>query len=351
MDLNITRLEAKKYILLTGIAGFIGFHVCKLLIKSGYNVIGIDNINDYYDINLKYDRLKQLGINDKNIINSELIYTSSIFEGNLLFQKIDLNENEKLEKIFKNYKVDIVCNLAAQAGVRYSIENPHLYISSNINGFINLLEHSKNYGVKRFVYSSSSSVYGNDSKIPFAENQVQSRPVSVYAATKQSNELLAHVYSSLFNLETIGLRLFTVYGPWGRPDMALFLFTKAIIENKPIKVFNKGNLQRDFSYIDDVAIAINNVICKDSKNKNPFKIYNIGNSNPVKLMDFILLIEKKLNKTSKKIMLEMQPGDVNSTYADVSKLKFDYDFSSNTSIEKGVSKFIDWYLNFYKIKL
>ena len=337
----------KKNILVTGCAGFIGFHLTKKLLELNYNVIGLDNINSYYDVNLN-DRLKQLGLERDSIkYNYRLI--SKLYSDRLIFYKIDLEDNKNLKNIFDECKIDVVCNLAAQAGVRYSLENPYTYINSNVVGFVNLLELCKKNKVKRFVYASSSSVYGENKNTPFSENENVDYPLSLYAATKKSNELMAHVYSHLFGIETIGLRFFTVYGPWGRPDMALFLFTKAMLNNNSIDVFNHGKLSRDFTYIDDIVSGVSKTITKNSKNKNLHKIYNIGNSKPVNLMDFINQIEIELKVKAKKNMMKMQPGDVTKTWADVSLIKSDYGYESFTSVEKGIGEFINWYLKYYNI--
>ena len=340
-------MEKNKKILVTGAAGFIGFHLCEKLMKEGFDVVGLDNINDYYDVNLKYGRLKELGIH-KNEAEQFLNKTSSsIYGQKLSFIRMNLEDYENLPKLFENENFDIVCNLAAQAGVRYSIENPRAYIDSNIQGYLNVLECCRHYSVKRLVYASSSSVYGNSNSVPFKESDNVDHPISLYAATKKSNELMAHTYSHLYNIQTIGLRFFTVYGPWGRPDMALFLFTDAIINNKPIKVFNHGNLSRDFTFIDDIIDGIFATLIKDSKENSNYQLYNIGNSSPVKLMDFINEIEQSTGKIAKKEMLPIQPGDVNQTYADVAKLENEFDYQSKTPIKIGVSRFVDWYKEYY----
>ena len=340
-------MEKNKKILVTGAAGFIGFHLCEKLMKEGFDVVGLDNINDYYDVNLKYGRLVELGIH-KNEAEQFLNKTSSSTYGERLsFIRMNLDDYENLPKLFKKENFDIVCNLAAQAGVRYSIENPRAYIDSNIQGYLNVLECCRNYSVKRLVYASSSSVYGNSDSVPFKESDNVDHPISLYAATKKSNELMAHTYSHLYNIQTIGLRFFTVYGPWGRPDMALFLFTDAIIKDKPIKVFNHGNLSRDFTYIDDIIDGVFATLDKDSKENSNYQLYNIGNSSPVKLMDFINEIEQSTGNITKKEMLPMQPGDVNQTYADVAKLENEFNYQSKTSIKEGVNKFVDWYKEYY----
>ena len=337
-------------ILVTGSAGFIGFHLSKRLLESGQAVIGFDNLNSYYDINLKLARNSYL----------EDLANKNGYEYN--FFKNDIENKEKLKEIFNMFKIDYVVNLAAQAGVRYSIKNPNAYIASNINGFCNILEICREYEVKHLIYASSSSVYGGNKKIPFSEKDNVDHPISIYATTKKANELMAHTYSNLYNLPTTGLRFFTVYGPWGRPDMALFLFTKSIIENKPIKIFNKGKMVRDFTYIDDIIEGLIRVIKKIPKaNENfnyinpslatswaPYKIFNIGNSQPTKLMDFINEIENNLGIEAKKDYCEMQPGDVSCTSADTSELEKWVSFKPNTSINKGISEFIKWYRSFYK---
>ena len=349
-------------ILVTGTAGFIGYHLAKRLVERGDEVVGIDNINDYYDVNLKYGRLKDSGIDKDKIVYGEKVVSNEY--DNYKFIKLDLEDREGLEELFRNEKFDKVCNLAAQAGVRYSLTNPYAYVDSNIVGFVNLLECCRHNDIKHLVYASSSSVYGLNESQPFSTHDNVDHPISLYAASKKSNELMAHTYSHLFKLPTTGLRFFTVYGPWGRPDMALFLFTKAILEDREIDVFNYGDMQRDFTYIDDIVEGVVRVIDNPPKgdenwsglnpdpatSRAPYKIYNIGNNAPVGLMDFIEAIEKKLKKEAKKNMLPMQPGDVKSTYADVSDLIKDLGYKPSTSIEEGISKFIDWYLDFYEIK-
>lgn len=332
----------EKTILVTGVAGFIGYHLCEKLLSDGYKVIGIDNINGYYDINLKMARLNQLGI--KTVYEHKLA-KGDIHSDNFHFYKMNIEDQVQLPILFSKYKFDVVCNLAAQAGVRYSIEEPMVYVESNIVGFMNLLECMRNFKVEKLVYASSSSVYGNSDKVPFSTEASVDKPISLYAATKKSNELMAHTYSHLFNIQTIGLRFFTVYGPWGRPDMAMFLFTEAILNNKSIKVFNNGELYRDFTYIDDI---INGVVATiEIPLKDNYGIYNIGNSKPVKLLDFITAIENNLGIKAIKEMLPMQPGDVERTWADITDLKIDYSYIPKISIEEGVTKFIDWYKKYY----
>mgnify|MGYP001208649033 CR=1 FL=1 len=340
-------------VLITGSAGFIGFHLCMALIKTGHDVIGIDNFNNYYDVNLKKARNEQLLEISKNHLGSFKIFD------------VDITDNISLEEIFHNNKIKQVINLAAQAGVRYSIENPSKYIQANIVGFGNILENCKLYKIEHLIYASSSSVYGGNQKIPFSEFDNVDHPVSLYAASKKANELMAHTYSHLFKLPTTGLRFFTVYGPWGRPDMALFLFTKNIIEGKAIEVFNHGNMLRDFTYIDDIVSSIEKLIYKIPKeNKEfdfihpkpseswaPYKIFNIGNSQPTQLMNYIAEIEKCLNKRAKINFLPMQKGDVKATYADTSSLEAWIDYKPSTSIEIGIKQFLDWYRIYYNISM
>jgi len=348
-------------ILVTGSAGFIGFHLASRLIERGDEVIGLDCINDYYDVNLKYSRLKITGISRDEIVYGKLIQSSK--SRNYRFIRLKLEDRDSILELFRKEKFDKVCNLAAQAGVRYSIENPFTYIDSNIVGFINILEGCRQNGVKHLAYASSSSVYGLNETMPFSTHHNVDHPISLYAASKKSNELMAHTYSYLYGLPTTGLRFFTVYGPWGRPDMALFLFTKAILEGKPIDVFNNGNMQRDFTYIDDIVEGIVRVIDNPplgnsewsgispdpSTSKAPYRIYNIGNSNPVKLMDFIEAIEESLGKKAIKNYLPMQDGDVPSTWADVEDLMKGLNYRPNTSISEGIKGFIDWYQSYVNI--
>ena len=334
-------------ILITGSAGFIGFHLAKELISLNYDVIGLDNINDYYDVNLKLDRLKHLGVK-KSDSNKKLNLSLSEKFKNFKFIRMDLENKIELNKLFVNQKFDVVCNLAAQAGVRYSIENPDTYIQSNIVGFLNILECSRHNNIKHLVYASSSSVYGTNEKFPFSTSDNVDNPISLYAATKKSNELMAHTYSHLYSLPTTGLRFFTVYGPWGRPDMALFLFTKGILNDQPINIYNNGNMLRDFTYVDDIVEGLVRIIT--NKNANNYKIYNIGNNNTVKLLDFISEIEKVLNKTAIKKFMPIQPGDVKKTLADVNDLISDYNYKPSVKYQDGIKKFIKWYLAYYKIK-
>ncbi len=334
-------------VLVTGAAGFIGYHLAKRLLANGYRVVGLDNLNPYYDVALKAARLEELKS-----------------ESNFTFFKFDLSDRKQLEDIFNGTEFDVVVNLAAQAGVRYSLENPHAYVDSNLVGFVNLLECCRHHAVPHLVFASSSSVYGANTTMPFSVHDNVDHPVSLYAATKKANELMAHTYSHLYGLPCTGLRFFTVYGPWGRPDMALFLFTQAILENKPIQVFNHGKMQRDFTYIDDIIEGVVRVMGRlPVANPNwqgdapdpgtsyaPYKIYNIGNNQPVELLKFIEVIEAALGKKAKKQFMDLQPGDVVATYADVDDLMQDVGFKPATPIEKGVALFIEWYQRFYSIK-
>ncbi len=338
-----------KKVLVTGAAGFIGFHLCKLLLKNKYTVVGLDNINDYYDQNLKYDRLKELGISKEKSASFLNLVNSITHKNSFKFIRLDLEDKENLEKLFKEHNFDVVVNLAAQAGVRYSIENPNAYINSNVYGFFNVLESCKNTKVGHLVYASSSSVYGMNKKIPFNTEDKVDKPISMYAATKKTNELMAHVYSHLHGIQTTGLRFFTVYGPWGRPDMAPMLFASAIAKDKPIKVFNNGKMERDFTYIDDIVSGIYKVIEKKIENRSPFKLYNIGNSAPVKLLDFISCLEREFKTIAKKNMLPIQPGDVEQTWANVDGLQKDYGYQAKTNIEAGVRFFSDWFKAYFKI--
>ncbi|AEE20759.1 NAD-dependent epimerase [Dokdonia sp. 4H-3-7-5] len=331
-------------ILVTGAAGFIGYHLCKRLLSEGHTVVGLDNINDYYDPQLKFDRLKELGVVREQAEKWNTLSTSNL-EDNFLFIRLNLQDREGLPILFKRNSFDQVCNLAAQAGVRYSIDNPEVYVDTNIVGFLNILECCRDCKVSKLVYASSSSVYGNSKEVPFTEKQSVDEPISIYAATKKSNELMAHTYSHLFNIETIGLRFFTVYGPWGRPDMAMFLFTDAILNKRPIKVFNEGNLSRDFTYISDIIEGVITVITGTSRTKKP--IYNIGNSEPVKLLDFITVLESELGITAIKQMMPMQDGDVHRTWADVSSLQNDFGYAPSVSVAEGIAAFLAWYRSYY----
>jgi UDP-glucuronate 4-epimerase len=335
-----------KKILVTGTAGFIGFHLANKLVELGIEVIGIDNINDYYSTDLKYARLAEAGISDEAKNWHKKVSSSK--NSNYSFIRMNLEDKQELDELFKTEKFDMVCNLAAQAGVRYSIENPQAYIDSNIIGFINILEACRHNEIKHLVYASSSSVYGNSPKMPLSVDDRVDNPISLYAATKKSNELMAHTYSHLFGIPTTGLRFFTVYGPWGRPDMAYFSFTKDILSGTPIKVFNQGDLYRDFTYIDDIVEGIVKILNGAPTSTPPYKVHNIGNSSPVKLMDFIETIERALGQEAKKEFYPMQPGDVYKTFADVSELEKDFGYSPDTSLGKGIGEFVKWYSSFYK---
>ncbi len=338
-------------ILVTGAAGFIGFHTIRGLLKNGHTIVGLDNINDYYDVSLKFDRLDQLGIHREQ---AEIANNASIgkkYGKALSFIRSSLEDYNVLSALFKSEQFDIVCHLAAQAGVRYSLDNPQAYIDSNIQGFFNILECCRHQGIKHLIYASSSSVYGLNSKIPFETKDNTDCPISLYAATKKSNELMAHTYGHLYGLATTGLRFFTVYGPWGRPDMALFLFTDAIVKGNTIKVFNNGNMERDFTYIDDIVEGLMRIMEKKVDNRpekpNLFKVYNIGNNRSVKLMDFILILERSLGIEAKMEMLPIQPGDVDRTWASVDSLIKDYGYRPNTPIKEGIRKFVEWYRSYY----
>ncbi|TBX66351.1 NAD-dependent epimerase/dehydratase family protein [Flavobacterium silvisoli] len=333
-------------LLVTGAAGFIGFHLSKKLIALGHQVVGLDNINGYYDINLKMSRLEQLGVTD---VFEHKISKSKTHPDQLHFIKMDLEDQLNLPILFKEYSFDAVCNLAAQAGVRYSIEDPMVYVQSNIVGFINLLECMRHNNVKKLVYASSSSVYGNSKSVPFSTADPVDEPISIYAATKKSNELMAYTYTHLFDFQSIGLRFFTVYGPWGRPDMAMFLFTNAILNDKPIDVFNNGELYRDFTYVDDIVEGVVATLTHTQYAKK-YALYNIGNNKPVKLLDFIEAIEKCIGKKAIKTMKPMQPGDVERTWADVSDLQKDFNYCPNTSIDKGIREFVDWYKKYADLR-
>lgn len=333
-------------ILVTGAAGFIGFHLSELLLKQGHLVIGLDNLNDYYDPKLKEDRLTIL----KRYSNFQ-------------FQKIDIIGKQAVDKVFETYRPEIVVNLAAQAGVRYSIENPYAYVDTNLIGFMNILEACRHFPVAHLIFASSSSVYGGNKNIPFSTNHNVDHPVSLYAATKKANELMAHTYSHLYKIPATGLRFFTVYGPWGRPDMAYYSFTRDILNGIPIKVFNHGKMERDFTYVDDIVEGISLLLncppepktdweeSKDDMSTSfaPYKIYNIGNNDPVPLMYFINVLEDKLGIEAKKIYMDMQPGDVLRTYADIRDLKKDTGFQPSTSLESGLENFVYWYKEYYRI--
>lgn len=348
-------------ILVTGAAGFIGGAVCKRLLSTGSKITGLDNINNYYDPELKYNRLRELGVEKNDIAWYKFAHSS--INPNMQFIRMNLEDSQAMQMLFANGSFDIVINLGAQAGVRYSIENPQAYVESNIDGFINILEGCRHNKVKHLVYASSSSVYGLNGHVPFSEHHGIAHPVSLYAATKKSNELMAHAYSKLYNLPTTGLRFFTVYGPWGRPDMSPFLFMDAILHDRPIKVFNNGDMLRDFTYIDDIVesiVRIVNVIPQpnpDWSEQNPdpatsiapYRIYNIGNQQPTRLMDYIKCIENAIGRKAKKEFLPMQPGDVYQTYADSSALANAIGFSPATTLQKGINKTVDWFKKYYCI--
>ena len=333
-----------KTILVTGAAGFIGYHLSKELLEKGHHVVGLDNINGYYSVQLKLDRLKQLGI--KEVYEGETV-SSELYNERFQFIKLDLENRNELPKLFKKFNFDSICNLAAQAVVRYSIENPNVYVDANVVGFLNLLECIRHHEVKKLVFASSSSVYGMNDKIPFETTDRVDHPISLYAATKKTNELMAYTYSHLYNIQTIGLRFFTVYGPWGRPDMAMFLFTDAILNDKPIKVFNEGKLSRDFTYIDDIVEGVQKTILEEQPEGKKYSLYNIGNGHPVKLLDFISAIEFVTGKKAQKQLLPMQPGDVEQTWADTKDLEKDYQYKPNTPIQDGIKSFVEWYKLYY----
>lgn len=334
-------------ILVTGAAGFIGFHVSKKLIDLGFEVYGIDNLNAYYDVRLKLDRLKELGIDTQSELFMRQQEVKSGSNESFRFSQMDLVDEHRLDHLFLKEKFDAVINLAAQAGVRYSIENPKAYIQANVVGFMNILEACRSNQIKHLIYASSSSVYGNQQKVPFSEKDRVDHPISLYAATKKSNELMAHVYSHLYGLKTTGLRFFTVYGPWGRPDMAPFLFTKAILSETPIKVFNNGDLMRDFTYIEDIVKGIIEVLLTDKIQEN-YNIYNIGNNTPVKLLDFIQAVELACNKKAQLDFYPMQDGDVYQTFADIDDLKEVTGYTPKIKINEGIQEFVNWYKAYFK---
>ena len=348
-------------ILVTGTAGFIGSHLANRLLARGDEVVGLDSINDYYDQRVKFGRLARAGIDEKEISSNVLV--SSKTHANYKFIKLQLEDRDALNALFVQEKFDAVCNLAAQAGVRYSLQNPAAYVDSNITGFLNILEACRHNGVKNLSYASSSSVYGLNEELPFSTSHNVDHPISLYAASKKANELMAHTYSHLFGIATTGLRFFTVYGPWGRPDMALFLFTKAALEGKAIDVFNHGKMLRDFTYIDDIVEGVMRVIDNPAKanpqwsgqapdpssSSAPWKIYNIGNNNPVELMEFIEAIERALGMKIKKNLLPLQAGDVPATYADVTDLVEDLHYQPATPVQVGIDRFVAWYREFFAV--
>ena len=345
-------MDTKNKVLITGIAGFIGFHLAKKLVAEGYDVFGIDNLNDYYDVNLKLARLQELGIDTSNIVDNQPI------KGTVTYIKLDLKDLAELKDLFKVNRFDFVVNLAAQAGVRYSLINPHSYVDNNITGFLNLLESCRAYPVEHLVFASSSSVYGLSEEVPFHEDNSADHPLAIYAASKKANEMMAHSYAHLYGIPCTGLRFFTVYGPWGRPDMALYIFTKAMLEGTEFEVFNNGDMSRDFTYVDDIVESVKRLIPLAPKRNNPkfdkkkptpsksvaaYQIFNIGNNSPVALMDFVRAIEKELDIKGKIVFKPMQPGDVSSTYANVESL-FNYiDFKPETKLEDGIKAFVDFY--------
>ncbi len=349
----------QKKILVTGAAGFIGFHITQALLERGDEVIGYDNINDYYDVNLKYGRLNELGIK-RDLISNRQPATSIRFT-NFKFVKADLCDREYLNELFKKGEFDYVINLAAQAGVRYSVENPQAYIDANIQGFLNILEACRSYPVKHLVYASSSSVYGSNTKMPFSVHDNVDHPLSLYAATKKSNELMAHTYSHLFKIPTTGIRFFTVYGSWGRPDMALYLFAEAIKNGKTLKVFNHGKMERDFTFVGDIVKGVvaaldkpaqanehYNAAMPDPGSSNaPYRIYNIGSNKPIKLLDYIEALEEAMEQATEKEFLPIQPGDVEKTYADVTDLIEDFDYRPDTPLKEGIREFVEWYKGYY----
>jgi len=361
-------------ILVTGAAGFIGYHVAKRLVGDGYTVTGLDNINDYYDVNLKYARLQELGIEKGSIVPGSIVPGSRVpgsrvlgsrvpggGNGDFRFTQMRLEDKDGVLELFRKEKFDAVVHLAAQAGVRYSLENPQAYINSNITGHLNVLEACRHHPVQHLVFASSSSVYGINEKMPLSVADNVDHPISLYAATKKADELMSHVYSHLFGIPVTGLRFFTVYGPWGRPDMALFIFTRAMLAGREIEIFNNGDMVRDFTYIDDIVEGITRILRKPSAcnpefdrsrpdpsiSSGPYRIYNIGNSNPVRLEAFIDAIEKELGIKAKRKYLPIQPGDVPRTYADVTRLEHDFGYKPTTSVEQGIHEFITWYRAFY----
>ena len=348
-------------VLITGTAGFIGFHLADRLARLGYQVTGLDSINDYYDVGLKYARLVETGIPRNGISCNRPVSSTTLPD--YQFIQMRLEDKESLMELFANRGFDVVIHMAAQAGVRYSLTHPQVYMDSNLTGFLNILEACRRHPVRNLIYASSSSVYGLNEKMPFNAGSTVDHPVSLYAASKKSNELMAHVYSHLFGIPTIGLRFFTVYGPWGRPDMALFIFTRAILEGKPIQIFNHGHMERDFTYVDDIVGGVEKMIpsppvaCSSwdpldpdpSASSCPYRVYNIGNGSPVKLTRFIKALEKALGKTAEKEMMPMQPGDVEKTWADTSSLERDFGYKPGTPVEEGIQRFVDWYRDYYGV--
>ena len=353
----------KNPVLVTGTAGFIGFHLARRLLAEGYTVTGVDNVNDYYDPDLKYARLRELGVTEEAIAGLRQGALTQTQNDQLAFFKTDLENRQQLGEIFEQAHPRLVVHLAAQAGVRYSVDNPYAYLNSNIVGFMNILENCRRHKVEHLVFASSSSVYGGNEKLPYSVHHNVDHPLSFYAATKKANELMAHAYSHLYSLPVTGLRFFTVYGPWGRPDMALFIFTRKILAGESIDIFNYGDMRRDFTFIDDIVEGVLRVLGKppqgnpdwDGKNpdpadsRSPYRLFNIGNNRPVDLLYFIQLIERALGRSAKKRLLPLQPGDVRETYADVEELKVWSGFAPVTTIEEGVKRFIGWYRDYYKV--
>lgn len=337
-------------ILITGTAGFIGHHLSVTLAAAGYDVIGVDSLNPYYDPELKIDRLLDAGFRRADVLIDNGNATSARFP-NLRFRRLAIEEADAVDKLFDDFAVDRVCHLAAQAGVRYSLTNPQAYVASNVAGFVNVLENCRRHGIVHLVYASSSSVYGLNDKVPFAESDAVEQPASLYAATKRSNELLAHVYSHLYGLPTTGLRFFTVYGPWGRPDMAYSLFSDAMLRGEPIKVFNRGEMSRDFTYVGDIVEGVRRVLLHERPAQEgvPSRMYNIGNGQPVSLLGFIETMERHLGVTARKEFLGMQPGDVVQTFADTAALERDYGYRAETGLEEGIGAFVGWYRRYYKV--
>jgi len=337
-------------LLVTGAAGFIGYHLCEQYLAKGYDVVGLDNLNDYYDVALKFGRLAQLGFDQAAIKPGELIASST--HGNTCqFIQLSLEDQTGVDHLFATAQFDLVCNLAAQAGVRFSLEQPFQYVDSNITGFLSILESCRNHGVKKLIYASSSSVYGLNEKIPFSVHDHVDHPISLYAATKKANEVMAHTYSHLFGIQTVGLRFFTVDGPWGRPDMAMFLFTDAILNDRPVQVYNGGHLSRDFTYVDDIVGGMLNITAAFENNaiQKKYSLYNIGNSKPVKLLDFIEAIEEVTGKKAIKELLPMQHYDLATTCADVADLTTDFNYHPSTDIKVGVAAFVQWYKDYYSL--
>ncbi|MDY0062176.1 MAG: NAD-dependent epimerase [Myxococcota bacterium] len=348
-------------VLVTGAAGFVGYHLAKRLVEEGHEVVGLDNINDYYDPAIKYGRLLDLGIARARITDDSLLLSDKYHQ--LSFTRTDVSDQAAIDALFRDQKFDHVAHLAAQAGVRYSLVNPHAYVQSNLHGFINVLEACRHHAVRHLVYASSSSVYGLNQQLPFSTHQSVDHSISLYAASKKANELMAHTYSHLFGLPTTGLRFFTVYGPWGRPDMALFLFTQAILAGRPLDVFNNGEMSRDFTYVDDIVACLTRILPSPpagnpawdghqpdpSSSPAPYRIYNIGNSSPVRLLDYIEAIEQALGRQAERRLLPLQPGDVPATWADVSELVRDFDYRPSTPVQEGIRRFVEWYRWFYGV--